>query len=425
MRLHELLCEYDKEQAFRNWFGNSKVVDSSGNPLVVYHGTVRGGYVDTVDIEAFDLERVGDRYGADEAGFFFTSSTKEADYYATTDSIGNTAQGAVYPVYLSLQNPLVITPEEIASSRVASDTIGYWDGNIDDILGRAIGYDGVILDDGDTQMYVAFNPNQIKSAVGNKGIYDPSNPNINEMTLYHGSPHKFDRFDHAQMGTGEGSQAYGWGTYLAENPEVAKSYSEMALRRSKGIRSATDEAAYEEFAIAQQYARRHRGDNKVAASFLERVIEGNDAKGGWSKVNPAEDRATHVRALGRLRSNTLEPSDVNLYEVDLPDEAIAKMLDWDAPLSKQPEIVQILNDALIGPYYDDLTGQDYVRNLARRLHPMGGHNYKQASEEMLAVGIPGIKYYDGGSRSAGKGTRNFVIFDANLITIISRNGVAV
>ena len=43
-------------------------------------------------------------------------------------------------------------------------------------------------------------------------------------TVWHGSPHKFDKFDASKIGTGEGAQAYGHGLYLAEAQDVAKSY---------------------------------------------------------------------------------------------------------------------------------------------------------------------------------------------------------
>lgn len=42
--------------------------------------------------------------------------------------------------------------------------------------------------------------------------------------VWHGSPHKFDKFDSSKIGTGEGAQAYGHGLYLAEAPDVAKGY---------------------------------------------------------------------------------------------------------------------------------------------------------------------------------------------------------
>jgi hypothetical protein len=44
-------------------------------------------------------------------------------------------------------------------------------------------------------------------------------------------------------------------------------------------------------------------------------------------------------------------------------------------------------------------------------------------ETMRDAGIPGIKYYDAGSRGAGEGTRNYVVFDDRLITILKKYGL--
>ena len=44
----------------------------------------------------------------------------------------------------------------------------------------------------------------------------------------------------------------------------------------------------------------------------------------------------------------------------------------------------------------------------------------KAAEEMASRGIPGIRYLDAGSREAGEGTRNYVIFDDALIDIKQR-----
>jgi hypothetical protein len=69
-------------KAFKNWFGDSKVVDKNGKPLVVYHGT-RG------DIKEFGEKFLGKNTKAESAkkGFFFTSSPKVASGYS---SIGPT-----------------------------------------------------------------------------------------------------------------------------------------------------------------------------------------------------------------------------------------------------------------------------------------------------------------------------------------------
>jgi hypothetical protein len=133
------------------------------------------------------------------------------------------------------------------------------------------------------------------------------------------------------------------------------------------------------------------------------------------------------------------------------------MLDWDAPLSEQPEIMKIMQgsntqttagsvprtaprvsleeigDADLAPTGRDLYEKlvfradrelnDGVVRLARDAPRAGRTNAQQiASEQLKELGIPGIKYFDGTSRAAGEGTRNYVVFDENIITITKRNG---
>ena len=57
--------------AFKKWFGDSKVVDAEGKPLVVYHGSRVSGF------ETFDLSKID----AHHVGFFFTSNLKMAQTY--------------------------------------------------------------------------------------------------------------------------------------------------------------------------------------------------------------------------------------------------------------------------------------------------------------------------------------------------------
>jgi hypothetical protein len=137
----------------------------------------------------------------------------------------------------------------------------------------------------------------------------------------------------------------------------------------------------------------------------------------------------------------------HFYTVDLPDEHIAKMLDWDAPLSEQPESVrkalnfevvkdpefaQGLSDSrwLVKLNGETVNGFDTRKDaLASIAESTGGQFYntlavnpsqKAASERLRSLGIPGIKYFDGGSRAAGEGTRNFVIFDPDIAKILKR-----
>lgn len=61
-------------------------MDENGEPLVVYHGT-------NSEFWKFDSERVGENYGIDSEGFFFTDDRFNADNYAD-DKVGVTGEGS-------------------------------------------------------------------------------------------------------------------------------------------------------------------------------------------------------------------------------------------------------------------------------------------------------------------------------------------
>jgi hypothetical protein len=116
------------------------------------------------------------------------------------------------------------------------------------------------------------------------------------------------------------------------------------------------------------------------------------------------------------------------------------MLDWDKPLSQQAPAVQ----AAYKKYLKSPQASEYAKSWTRykdgmrldQAEPLlknpGGENlYKNAFPSREAAnqwafenGIPGIRYLDGGSRGAGSGTSNFVVFPGNedLLRILERNG---
>jgi hypothetical protein len=207
-----------RTEAFKKWFKDSKVVDEDGKPLVVYHGT-------TGDFSTFDPARLGQTTDADSAraGFFFSDSPATASNYANAfegrktgelkrkqaeaerkaqrsgkradwdaaDELsrqyeeaalaeGNNRDGAnVMPVFLSIQNPHVYdfagkAWEEDAFVRQIAVALA---GGKDGVVFRNVKDDPVEKDRTGT-VYVAFDPTQIKSAIGNRGTFDANNPNI-------------------------------------------------------------------------------------------------------------------------------------------------------------------------------------------------------------------------------------------------------
>lgn len=148
---------------FYKWFGDSKVVDEQGRPLVVYHGT-RG------DFDTFDAGRQGQSdFGASGRGFYFSQDPGTANVYATLSP----ADGApnIVPVYLKLENPLelgAMLPQNEEQSRALTEAA------------KEAGHDGIVVRgaDGVLDEVVVFRPEQIKSATGNTGAFDPANPDI-------------------------------------------------------------------------------------------------------------------------------------------------------------------------------------------------------------------------------------------------------
>lgn len=174
---------------FKKWFGNSKVVDASGNPLVVYHGTSK-------DFDSFDTKHMGKNFSASILGIYFTNGAtpdmkkgipygSTASEYAFNSQEGGYASygGAnVLPVYLSIKNPLYIEADGWYSPVTAIDK------QKNPILREIENgkYDGIITyytdkEEGTNEVaYVVFKPEQIKSAIGNNGQFNPNNKNINE-----------------------------------------------------------------------------------------------------------------------------------------------------------------------------------------------------------------------------------------------------
>lgn len=166
-------------EAFRQWFGDSKVVDENGDPLVVYHGTGS-------EFTEFDIKRSGENFrevtSAGEGFFFFTdyagpqSIGSSASEYATHAAKRNGGSANVMPVYLSMQDPLVVDVTNygdfaVFGFDVASADIKRWM--------RKGRHDGVIAyhADDSQKVYAVSNPSQIKS-VNNRGTWDAENPDI-------------------------------------------------------------------------------------------------------------------------------------------------------------------------------------------------------------------------------------------------------
>lgn len=225
---------------FKKWFGDwqknpakaSKVVNEDGTPKVVYHGS-------PADFNTFSLKYLGTNGTNEGYGFYFTDDKEIAESYSkgTEAQRHQGADGKLFEVYLDIKKPLSDT--EVTMSRaefrkflmemnkqvdedgepldflsnygdvsweglqsvINSAMEVEYDGSDSDVnmihsiingcgnmemvfnvLRKTTGYDGIIVKDatwgGDQTIYVAFNPNQIKSATDNVGTFDKANADI-------------------------------------------------------------------------------------------------------------------------------------------------------------------------------------------------------------------------------------------------------
>jgi hypothetical protein len=251
------------------------------------------------------------------------------------------------------------------------------------------------------------------------------------IDAWQGSPHKFDRMSSAHIGTGEGAQAYGHGLYFSENPEVAGMYQETlsAGKRKTQIGNKLGMPDSYEGELFVNQLERNKGDITETLKDLDRYANSFKADGDYQQYNTLTAFGDRVREAypngGKLN---IEDNFGYLYNVDLkvsPDD----LLDWDAMIDEQPAgVAEKLRNTDWYSYaeesLEDMGSSAGANPTGREIYKWLEQDYdpEEVSKLLNEAGIPGIRYLDGGSRSAGEGTRNFVIFDDSLIEIKKRNG---
>jgi len=176
-----LISTEERDKNFQEWFKDSKAVDESGKPKIVYHGT-------DADFESFDPSK--GRFAALGKGFYFTSNPSEAGRYVTKTDKSIKEGANIMPVYVSIKNPLKTQSKGIVNKEIAKERYNH-DFPIphNSLIGflrdksynqeaitrelKELGFDGVESED----VFVAFEPNQIKSTF-NQGAFSKKSPNI-------------------------------------------------------------------------------------------------------------------------------------------------------------------------------------------------------------------------------------------------------
>jgi site-specific DNA-cytosine methylase len=315
-------------------------------------------------------------------------------------------------------------------------------------------------------------------------IFEPEDMKITEHTkfsikTYHGSQSSFDHFDHSFMGSGEGAQAYGWGTYVTEVEGIAKAYAKQnAAKRNTEYSSAKFEYdtaksscnfakgtydfrmqdidklnntlkwAKEQLVKAKESNRKNWIDEfEARVADTERALKENQDKLQDEKAEMGKAKKEMDEAKKRL--DAIPEPERNLYTVEIPDDTGSNYIEWDgkAPDGLKEKVLDRLynerredfvdkmrkagfNDDQIKEEADYTVNKEEMADTYLKHSATGGGLYrdlsyylgeqKKASLFLKDMGIDGVKVI--AKRNAGgnkEGKMNYVIFDENNAQIIS------
>jgi len=264
---------------------------------------------------------------------------------------------------------------------------------------------------------IEVDPNALGSMGGNIRLRPQAGGAPTGIRAYHGSPHSFDKFSMDAIGTGEGAQAYGHGLYFAENEAVARGYRDALANRKYAAGDVASPLKTAWSLIGGDSAR-------VATPTDDLVLY---VKNAWPDTPDDEIRAAIEEAKGMYQSGSMYEVNINASPEDF--------LDYDAPLSDQPQRVQDFAKArwqqIFGRNPDPSIEGEFIAKSASPQSDIDGREWLDTSpaadqaRRLREAGIKGIKYRDAGSRGVdGEPTRNFVVFDESLISIVRKYGIA-
>lgn len=272
-------------------------------------------------------------------------------------------------------------------------------------------------------------------------IFKPEDMRITEHTkfsikTYHGSQASFEHFDHSFMGSGEGAQAYGWGTYVSEVEGIAKAYAKQNAakhgmpREYKIAQTRLNHAKFEYDKVQRRY------DNSKAyidslkedlQNYRESIARRKEKVEYFAQNNMPETVDKLLKQIKRtedtikvtendinMRTNDLEgwkpkleevkkkyeeeqkkfdaipkpQIERNLYSVDIPDDTGENYIGWDEKMTPRmrdirKEILEdngykLVDSDEVRDYFEDRDGKEY--ELFKEQYKTGGTFYEELAQ---------------------------------------------
>lgn len=254
------------------------------------------------------------------------------------------------------------------------------------------------------------------------------------IMAFHGSGADFNQFSDEFIGTGEGAQMFGIGHYGAEHEPVALDYREKLGQGAWRVGDQPFDSRNPLHVAAARY--HHLGRDQ--AIWDTNYFAQHARKRGGTGTSPFEDQVLAHLQSGNDLPQVTPPG--HMYELAIHADP-EHFVDYDKPLGQQrqevqdvlrPIIEQLKQDPVAAGHLtgtenldDHLIGHilDAAKAAARPGSPLG---LQRAFIEtaLKDAGVPGIKYFDQGSRAAKEGSRNYVVFDPQIIEILRKYGIA-
>jgi hypothetical protein len=341
---------------FKKWFGNSKITNEDGSPKVLYHITPS-------DFDEFIPGGFPDKRGYLSSGnAIWLSPNKERQPAAhnISSSEYDFREGTnVMPLYVKMENPLVLDDKQ--SAEWAKEVFAKGSNEFPLLMNKDwvkeikdAGYDGVIWtspysrEDGTIDHeYIVFDPNQVKSSIGNTGEYSTTDARIQkeeaQPTLKTNTPQFRKWFGNSKITNEDGS------------PKVMY---HGTLNDVSEFRPKTADAIFvtDNVQIAERFATNFVGREDGQPNIIPLYVS---AEKPFDYDNPADIKKV-LREIAKTDPDLYEKLEQEFAYYERVKKQTGKMLNnWS--LLERPELQDAIKKSGFDSFYVD---EDGVKNLA-------------------------------------------------------------
>lgn len=281
-----------------------------------------------------------------------------------------------------------------------------------------------------------FNESDIKKMV-TEAINRVIKENLeNELIGFHGTIHDFDKFDTSFIGTGESSQAYGWGLYLSGLRETGDFYAAIiANKNNSGDKNNEWLIVCKEIQrVMSPFIKRMRKEGipfiNIKSDALQQLMQRNLPRRVIEMFSCVFDEQGYMKFNAYIQKMAAAPYKKFVYTVEIPDEGF---IDWNSTdkglieniyssFAKEFDVSHVRLNFIntFGELYSALCGTRNLFDLKpekTKIKPM------VVSKFLKKLGFNGISVPIGnrsGDKNIGK---NYVVFDADDIKIVKKEAI--